>query len=79
MATIPTPQSDADIAAKRQQLIDAKKAQAAAAAPATVADQYANGVRNTAAIGSYTNTGINGYQNTPGTPQLSATALAAQK
>lgn len=79
MATIPTPLSDAEIAAKRKQLIDAKKAQSSSVAPSTVADQYANGVRGTDAIGSYRNTGINGYQNTPGTPQLSATALAAQK
>ncbi len=44
----------------------------------SVADQYANGVRDTATIGSYANTGVNGYQNTPGTPQLSDAARAAQ-
>lgn len=44
----------------------------------TAGDQYANGVRDTAVIGSYANTGVNGYQNTPGTPQLSDAARAAQ-
>lgn len=81
------PLSDAEIAKIRQQSLNAKKIQptttpsssVTSQSPSTVADQYANGVRDTSAIGSYSNTSINGYQNTSGTPQLSATALAAQK
>lgn len=44
----------------------------------TVGDQYAAGNRNTADIGTYKNTGVNGYQNT-GSGNLSQAALDAQK
>lgn len=46
--------------------------------PSTVGSAFANGQQGAATIGSYTNTGVNGYQNTPGIPQLPPAAQAAQ-
>jgi len=76
----PTPLSDSEIARLRAESRTQKQSTGVSATPVqqttpTVGDDYAQMKRDN--IGSYTNTGINGYDRNTG--QLSQTALDAQK